>query len=257
MTLVDSSEKKGNFLFKYRGQFPILLFLIALPLLYFFPINISNNLKLICNILSMTVCLFGFLIRFYTIGTTLKGTSGRNTKKQIADNLNSRGIYSIVRHPLYLANYFIWIGITIFTYNIYFFLIVNFLFWAYYKRIIFTENRFLEKKFGGKYLDWAKRIPSFIPSFKNYKRTAIRFSIKSILRREYSGMLAAVVSFAYIDILKIFLDTKNYKEYYLIETLNFQITPLMLYILIVTLIISLVLKLLKSYTSILNEEDRS
>ena len=35
MSLLNSFEKQGNFLFKYRGQFPVILFLIALPFMYY------------------------------------------------------------------------------------------------------------------------------------------------------------------------------------------------------------------------------
>ena len=35
MALIQTFEKEGNFLFKYRGQFPILLFLMAIPLILF------------------------------------------------------------------------------------------------------------------------------------------------------------------------------------------------------------------------------
>ena len=34
-----------------------------------------------------------------------KNTSGRNTHDQVADSLNTSGIYSIVRHPLYVGNF--------------------------------------------------------------------------------------------------------------------------------------------------------
>lgn len=59
----------------------------------------------------IAVSLFGLLIRAVTIGFTPKGTSGRNTKEgQVAEVLNTKGIYSVVRHPLYLGNYFMWLG---------------------------------------------------------------------------------------------------------------------------------------------------
>ena len=119
MALVNSMEKQGNFLFKYRGQFPIILFILAIPFLYF-KMPITNNEAYIYNCIATSISVIGFMVRFYTIGTTPKGTSGRNTKEQIAEYLNSTGIYSTVRHPLYLGNYLIWIGIAIFTYNIYY-----------------------------------------------------------------------------------------------------------------------------------------
>ena len=108
MSLINEIEKQGNFLFKYRGQFPIVLFILAIPFIYFTDsicLHEENNFTLAAIILSIT----GFVIRAYTIGTTPKGTSGRNTKEQVTEVLpNSTGIYSVVRHPLYLGDYFMW-----------------------------------------------------------------------------------------------------------------------------------------------------
>ena len=245
MALVNSWEKQGNFLFKYRGQFPVILFVLSVPFLYFTE-SINESSILCWNYTALLVSVLGFLIRFYTIGTTPKGTSGRNTKEQIADYLNSTGIYSLVRHPLYLGNYLIWIGIAIFTYNIYFIIIVSLLFWIYYERIMFAEERFLEKKFGDEYLNWSNGIAAFIPSFTNFTKTIIPLSLKSILRREYAGLLATVIGFAFIDVVRLYFTT---------GILN--VTELMLQILLVTVVVVVVLRSLKHYTSVLDEKDRS
>lgn len=245
MSLVNSFEEQGNFLFKYRGQFPVLIFLVAVPFLCLTDM-VNETSQIILNSISVFVAVIGFLIRFYTIGTTTKGTSGRNTTQQIADCLNSVGIYSTVRHPLYLGNYLIWIGIAIFTYNIYFIVIISLLFWLYYERIMFAEERFLEKKFGEEYITWSNRIPAFIPSFKNYTKTTIPLSFKSILRREYAGVLAAVIGFSFIDVVRIYVET---------NILNF--TPVVLWVLIISLVLVFFLRSLKHYTNILTEKDRS
>ena len=245
MSLVNSLEKQGNFLFKYRGQFPVLLFLLAVPFLFLTDI-VNETDQIIWNSVSVIISVIGFLIRFYTIGTTPKGTSGRNTKQQIADYLNSTGIYSMVRHPLYLGNYLIWIGIAIFTYNIYFIVIVSLLFWLYYERIMFAEERFLEKKFREEYITWSNRIPAFIPSFKNYTKTIIPLSVKTVLRREYAGILAAGIGFSFIDVIRIYVET---------NILNF--TPVVLWVLLISLVVVFVLRSLKHYTNILTEKDRS
>ena len=132
MALVNEFEKQGNFLFRYRGQFPVLLFLLAVPFLYWTDTSsISEFLKNLFSCCAVILSLTGFCIRAYTVGTTPKGTSGRNTKEQKAFVLNTTGIYSVVRHPLYLANYFMWIGIVIFTFNPYLFIIVSLLYWIY------------------------------------------------------------------------------------------------------------------------------
>ena len=121
MALIQSMEKQGNFLFKYRGQFPVVLFVLALPFMYSTDYNnISEETQTYMIFTAIIFSIIGFLVRFYTIGTTPKGTSGRNTDKQVATVLNSTGMYSIVRHPLYLGNYFIWLGVATSTLDIYF-----------------------------------------------------------------------------------------------------------------------------------------
>ena len=153
MALVNSLEKQGNFLFKYRGQFPIILFLLATIFIVFTDYaSISEANERYYIIISVLLSLLGFIVRFYTIGTTPKGTSGRNTKKQVAEVLNSTGIYATVRHPLYLGNFLIWIGISTYVFNPLFIVIISLIFWLYYERIMFAEERFLERKFGEEYL---------------------------------------------------------------------------------------------------------
>ena len=157
MALIYELEKQGNFFFKYRGQFPIVLFILAIPFIYFTD-SICLQLEKYFSFTAIVLSSIGFVIRAYTIGTTPRGTSGRNTKEQVAEILNSTGIYSVVRHPLYLGNYFMWIGIVFFTFNWYFVIIVSLLYYLYYERIMFAEERFLERKFNQQYLDWIQSL---------------------------------------------------------------------------------------------------
>jgi len=246
MSLTQRFDKEGNFLFKYRGQFPILLFLLAIPFIsttdYF---AISETNARIYTIISFLISFLGFLIRFYTIGTTPKGTSGRNTKQQVAEVLNSQGIYSALRHPLYLGNFLIWIGIAAYTFNPLFIIIISLIFWLYYERIMFAEERFLEKRFGEDYLKWSNKIPAFIPNSSNFISSKIPFSFIAVLRREYSGVLACVIGFCFVLVLK---NNKMGEELF---------SKNMLYILGITLTVSFVLKILKRNTNLLNEIDRS
>jgi protein-S-isoprenylcysteine O-methyltransferase Ste14 len=247
MALIHSFEKSGNYLFRHRGQIPIVLFILVIPVLYFTdPYKFSPSLQHGINLVSIAVSFLGFLIRAISIGTTPKGTSGRNTEEQVAETLNHKGIYSLVRHPLYLGNYLMWIGIVVFTYNFYFVIIVSLAFWLYYERIMFAEERFLERKFGSNYLEWSKTVPAFFPSWKNYQKGDIPFSLKSVLRREYSGILATVFSFAFVDHLRSFF-SNGYFEFWRTST----------YIFIIALILTLILRTLKHNTGLLTEENRS
>lgn len=250
MALVHSFETSGNKLFRYRGQIPVILFLSAIPVVYFTDYEFVKDNPQLNTILLITcalISLSGQIIRSIAIGTANKNTSGRNTKEgQVAEALNSKGIYSTVRHPLYLGNYLMWIGIVAFTYNIYFIIIVSLLFWIYYERIMYAEERFLERKFGESYVSWSMKVPAFIPSFKNKIKSEIPFSFKTTLRREYSGITATILGFLFVDF---------FREWFTSGEVQWKNTHLI--VLIVALGISLILRSLKHYTSLLKEDDRS
>lgn len=248
MAFVNSFESEGNFLFKHRGEIPIILFLFAIPVVYFTDINfLSGSTQFILMWISIGLSFLGFIIRAISIGTTPKGTSGRNTKEgQVAESLNTTGIYSVVRHPLYLGNYFMWIGIVLYTFNFEYVVIVTLAFWLYYERIMYAEERFLERKFGKDYMDWADNTPAFIPCLKKFKKNVVPFSIVSVLRREYSGVLATVVGFVFIDDLRRFVD------YGL-----FRVNTIWHVVLVVAIILVITLRSIKHYTAILQETGRS
>ena len=116
MALKNEFVVTGNWLFKYRSFLP----LIIIPFLFY---CISKPLEIyiqptLLNV-GLIISYLGELIRIYTVAYVPAGTSGRNTKQQLASTLNKYGIYSAVRHPLYLGNFFIFLGPFIYTGNIY------------------------------------------------------------------------------------------------------------------------------------------
>lgn len=246
MALIHSFETDGNFLFRYRGQIPVVLFVTAVPVIlstdYSF---LTNGLYNSLTAIAIVISFLGLIVRSIAIGTTPKGTSGRNTKEQVAESLNTKGIYSVVRRPLYLGNYMMWLGLLLFCFNIYYVIVVSLLFWLYYERIMFAEERFLEKKYGEDYLNWSLQVPAFIPAFKKYIPANMRFSFVTVLRREYSGILATVLGFAYIDELRFYCLTGS-----------FEWTRPSMIALAVAFVFAFVLRTLK-HSGLLNEEGRS
>ena len=71
----------------------------------------------------------------------------------------------MVRHPLYLGNFFMWLGVAMLTENTWFSIAFVLFYAFYYERIMYAEESFLRAKFGKTYLDWAAQVPAFIPSF--------------------------------------------------------------------------------------------
>ncbi len=200
MALQEELKTQGDYLFRHRSFLPIIILVIGLVVFAYSEFQrtaaadtwFANSFDYIC----LGISLFGLLIRILTVGYTPDNTSGRNTKGgQLAEELNSTGIYSTVRHPLYLGNFFMWLGVAMLTQNTWF-IIAFVLFYAfYYERIMYAEEAFLRNKFGQVYLDWAETAPAIIPSFKNHKKAKYPFSIKKVLLKEKNGLWAVFLLF--------------------------------------------------------------
>jgi protein-S-isoprenylcysteine O-methyltransferase Ste14 len=246
MALREEMEASGRWLFRWRSYLPlcmVVLFLVALRSFHY-PYE-SHLLDEIWEMVCLGISLFGLGVRILTLGSVPSGTSGRNTRNQVAKVLNTTGMYSIVRHPLYLGNFFIWLGISLFIRSWWFTFLVVLLFWLYYERIMAAEEQFLRKKFGEEFSRWADNTPAFFPNFKKWRRTDLPFSFKNVLRREYSGFFGIIVAFTSLEILgELFL------------TGRFVIDRLWAVIFSVSLFIYLVLRMMKKHTKILDVAER-
>ena len=101
----------------------------------------------------------------------------------------------MVRHPLYVGNFFMGLGVAMLSYNFLFVIIYILLFWVYYERIMFAEESYIRSKFSGAMEEWLSKTPTFIPSFSNFKRPNSSFNWKKIIRQEKNGFVAAFAIF--------------------------------------------------------------
>lgn len=194
-------ESTGNLLFKWRSFLPLLtigLFLIAMR--HFSYPRGEHHLDLLWESISFAVSLFGLAIRVFTVGYVPKGTSGRTTREPRASTLNTTGMYSIVRHPLYLGNFFIWLGVSMLPRILFFAAVVIFLFFLYYGLIILAEEKVLNEKFGETFVEWVRRTPPLFPRFGSWRKATLPFSFKTVLKREYSTLFAIITAFTCLEI---------------------------------------------------------
>jgi len=236
MALREELEKQGNWLFKWRSYLPLAI----LPILLIALRN-SEHFESGVQFLCVAISFLGLFIRGITVGYVSEGTSGRNTKEQKAEKLNTTGMYSIVRHPLYFGNFIIFLGIISFVGVWWFILIAILTFWVYYERIMFAEEEFLREKFGILYLEWAKRTPAFLPKLKNWRKPNLPFSFRNVLKREYPGFFGIIASFTLLKVAKNIL-TKGKLELDLEWAILF----------IIGLITYLILRTLKRKTKVLD-----
>ena len=207
MALQEDMQRQGNWLFKYRGILPIIILVIGLGLYLLKGTNPNSFLEegtaqeLIYNFFCLAVGLLGLFIRVHVVGHAASNTSGKNTQEQKADSVNSTGIYSIVRHPLYLGNFLMWLAPALLVANPWFIIIFILAYWLYYERIIYAEEAFMREKFGESYLIWANTVPTFIPNFANYKKPTLPFNWKKAIRSEKNSFAALTLIFCLFDII--------------------------------------------------------
>ena len=66
-------------------------------------------------------------------------------------------------------------------------------FWLYYERIMFAEEAYLRGKFGDEYPAWACVTPAFVPRLRNYNKSSLPFSLRNVLKREYSVFFPVII----------------------------------------------------------------
>jgi len=192
--LTDEIGQQGRWLFRWRSYLPLtVLSLLAVSIVgLHWPFG-SYLVHEFWEMGCLAISFFGLAVRCVTVGYVPVGTSGRNTKSQCAQSLNTTGVYSVVRHPLYVGNYFIGLGVVLVWFNLWAPLIYTLVFWLYYERIMVAEEHFLEEQFGDTFRRWAKSTPAFVPRLSQWRRPALPFSLRTVLRREYSALLLIVL----------------------------------------------------------------
>ena len=205
MALVHELENSGNWLFKRRSWLP--LFFVAGGLLMMF---LGNRQAIIFDLrdemIFLGVSVLGEIIRIVTVGFAPRNTSGRNTAAgQVADELNTTGIYSIVRHPLYVGNFLMWLGPVLFLRSVWFTVVFGLVYWLYYERIMFAEEQFLRRKFGEAYDKWSGKVKAFIPFRVKFVRPKLGFSVRNVLKREYNSFVNIFLIFTILDLFRNFI----------------------------------------------------
>jgi protein-S-isoprenylcysteine O-methyltransferase Ste14 len=176
----DSKRAIGAACFRFRAisVLPVILLIYFL----FDPVD-PGSFDPILNILGFLLALTGAATRIVSVGYSKPLTSGRENFLK-ADSLNTRGVYSIVRNPLYIGNFLIYNGVLVAYssptalafFNVFF--IVNYYF------IILSEENYLENQFGDAYREYRRTVPKVFPRFTLYQKNDRPFSLVKAVYKE-------------------------------------------------------------------------
>ncbi|MEI7901499.1 MAG: isoprenylcysteine carboxylmethyltransferase family protein [bacterium] len=207
MALIEELEVSGKWLFRWRSYLPLIMMALMFASFGYFSYPFGSELlDELWECFCLLIGLSGLLVRGLVAGYAPQGTSGRNTKRQVAEVLNTTGMYSVVRNPLYLGNFWMCLAVALFLRVWWVPLIYLLVFMLYYERIIFAEEVFLRQKFGETYLSWASRTPAFFPKWAHWQKPSIPFSLRTLVRREYQSAYGLVMSlFAFEQLTELYL----------------------------------------------------
>lgn len=204
MRLADHLAHTGDSLFRWRSY----ILLAFVPLIAWSATGGERIEALLGDtagdafeVLALAVVFLGCALRILTLGFVPAETSGRNTAQgQLAATLNTSGAYAAVRNPLYLGNCLIYVGIVLFSQNLWLATIMALALVPYYERIIAAEERFLSERFGAAYADWAARTPAFWPRLGALTWPDRPFSLRNVIRREHVTVFGAITALYLLEL---------------------------------------------------------
>jgi protein-S-isoprenylcysteine O-methyltransferase Ste14 len=203
IVLVRQMERTGHLLFRYRNHIPLVLIpvlVLAMGQSEGIDRRYGDRVEAVWESLCVATMLAGFLMRCLVVGYCPPGSSGRNSRAQCATALNTRGLYSVMRHPLYVGNLLIAIGAVAAIEVWWLAVIVVLAFALYYERIVIAEEAFLEARFGDRYREWAARTPAFVPAWRCWYAPRRAFSLRRVVANETATLAQIVVAVTLIEL---------------------------------------------------------
>ncbi len=146
----------GAVLFRNRGWLPVPF--VAVPLLA--PSQLQPGQHAAAWAVGALLVALGETFRL--AGVAAAGTVTRRRSRPV-QRLVTYGVFAWMRNPLYVGNFFAWLGVVVAS-GVYWFLPVAALLFAIeYSLIVRYEEGVLESIFGGEYLEYKARTPRWFP----------------------------------------------------------------------------------------------
>jgi protein-S-isoprenylcysteine O-methyltransferase Ste14 len=182
----------GDACFRFRA---ISVVPVILLILFIFDPLDAGRCNPILNLLGFLIALAGAATRIVAAGYAKPFTSGRENYLK-AESLNTSGVYSIVRNPLYVGNFLVYNGVLVAYSSPAALAFFNVFFFLNYYFIILSEENYLQGQFGDAYREYRKTVPKVIPRFGLYRGNEHPFNPARALFKERNTTLYWVCFYA-------------------------------------------------------------
>jgi len=191
----------GDACFRFRAISVVPV--IVLVFFVFDPLA-SGRFNPILNLLGFLIALAGAATRITAASYAKPFTSGRENYLK-AESLNTSGVYSIVRNPLYVGNFLVYNGVLVAYASPAALAFFNAFFIVNYYFIILAEENYLEDQFGDAYRDYRQTVPKVIPRSTGYRKNDFPCNLARAVSKEKN------TTFYWIFFYAVALLVKQYK----------------------------------------------
>lgn len=132
-------------------------FLLAVLIQKFLPLGIDFFHSTTSKIIGSVIILVGLFFNFPALRQFFNTKNTLVTIKP-ANSLQTTGIYSVSRNPMYISLMLFYIGLSFIIGNWWNFILLPFLFILIQEYVIKREERYLDRRFGQQYLDYKSKI---------------------------------------------------------------------------------------------------
>ncbi len=202
MTLSEQFTTLCRRLYDSRQWLPLLLYPAALfALLTARPFNIIPD-SFVFTLLCTVISLLGMAIRMLTIGYPPPMSKKKAKEGVHSTTLITKGMYSVVRHPIALGNLLAWYGIILYVGIVWFIVGAMVLYTSFTYLVLISEEEELKQRFGESYTDWAQHTNALIPKCRLWNRNHPHFSLMRTIRHEYVHFFCLVLTFVTINLIR-------------------------------------------------------
>lgn len=178
----------GAWLFRHRSFTPVPVIVLGVLACWRDAIDPGpggEQVDLALNVLGVALVASGWLVRFLTVGFA---PHGAQTRILSANQLCTTGPYAFVRHPLYLGNGLIVLGLLSIVHRWQAWLLGGLFFVVAWGLIIAAEEALLRARFGAAWVEWASAVPAVWPTWRAQPRWDQPFEVRLALRRELTPL---------------------------------------------------------------------
>jgi protein-S-isoprenylcysteine O-methyltransferase Ste14 len=198
---------KGSYQADWPRRFgriaPILIVpIVTLAVITYASPLVSLHFHEIFEIFCLILSLAGLSIRMLAAGYAPGRSSASDGARQPTTPLITDGIYSIVRHPRYVGDYCIGLGVVLIPFVWWLPVLYTLAFWLYYRRTITIDEGVLRRKYGNRYDQWLSTTPALLPRISRWQPTSSLFSFRTALKREHAGLILVIALHSSVEWLE-------------------------------------------------------